>query len=55
MGKAPNQDEVDKAIKERGCYVNWEAIRQMTEQEAEEFWYGMLETFCSRGKPKEER
>jgi hypothetical protein len=46
--KAPNQEEVDKAIRETGCYVNWEAIKAMTEEEAGEFYGDLMDTFSGR-------
>jgi hypothetical protein len=43
-----SMDEPKKEERVNGCYVNWEAIRNMTEEEAEEAWVGFHETFTGR-------
>lgn len=37
-----------------GCYINWEAIRSMTEEEAEEMWNDLRETFPRRDVSKKD-
>ena len=43
--RIPNREEIDKAIKEHGAYINYEALRKMTEEEAAEIYDGLLNTF----------
>lgn len=45
---APNREEVEKSVKEKGYYVNWKAIGEMSEEEAGEFYNGLLNTFCNK-------
>lgn len=50
MVKLSDGREVEVDVDENGnwCYVNWDAIKSMTEEEAAEAYGGLLETFTGR-------